>query len=73
MEDGEKQVYVAENVSRQSLTDISNAGTIFQSVRVRRSSIFSDIMDREFMESQPRYVLYCGILFWSIFLLSQII
>ena len=73
MEDGEKQVYVAENVSRQSLTDISNAGSILQPVRVRRSSIFSDIMDREFMERQSRYVLYCGILFWSVFLLSQII
>ena len=73
MEDGEKQVYVAENVSRQSLTDISNAGAILQPVRVRRGSILSDIMDRKFMESELRLVLYCGILFWSIFLLSQIV
>lgn len=73
MEDGEKQVYVAENVSRQSLTDISNDSTILQPIWVRRGSILSDIMDRKFMESQPRFVLCCGILFWSLFLLSQVI
>lgn len=73
MEDGEKQVYVAENVSRQSLTDISNDGTILEPIRVRRGSILSDIVDRKFMESQPRFVFYCGIVFWSIYLLSKII
>jgi hypothetical protein len=73
MEDGEKQVYVAKDVSGQPVTDISNTGTILQPIWVRRGSILSDIMDRKFMESQPRYVLYCGILFWSLFLLSKVI
>lgn len=73
MEDGEKQVYVAERVSRQPLTDISNAGSIFQSIWIRCRTIFSNIMDRKFMESELRVVLYCGILFWTLFLLSQII
>ena len=73
MEDGEKQVYVAENVSRQPVTNISNVSTIFQPIWVRCRSIFSNIMDRKFMESQLRVVLYCGILFWSLFLLSQVI
>ena len=73
MEDGEKQVYVAENVSRQSLTDISNDGTILKPIWVRRGSILSDIMDRKFMESQPRFVFYCGIVFWTLYLLSKVV
>ena len=73
MEDGEKQVYVAENVSRQSITNIFNVSTILQSIWIRCRSIFVNIMDRKFMESQLRVVLYCGVLFWSLFLLSKII
>lgn len=73
MEDGEKQVYVAEGVSRQPLTDISNASSIFQSIWIRCRSICSDIMDRKFMESKLRLVLYCGVVFWSLYLLSKII
>ena len=73
MEDGEKQVYVAENVSRQPVTNIFNVSTIFQSIWIRCGSIFSNIVDRKFMESQLRVVLYCGVLFWSLFLLSKVI
>ena len=73
MEDGEKQVYVAENVSRQSITNIFNVSTILQSIWIRCRSIFVNIMDRKFMESQLRVVLYCGVFFWSLFLLSKII
>ena len=50
-----------------------NAGTILQSVWIRCRTIFPNITDREFMESQFRIVLYCGILFWFIYLLHQII
>ena len=73
MEDGEKQVYVAENVSRQSITNIFNVSTILQSIWIRCRSIFVNIMDRKFMESQLRVVLYCGSIFWAIYLFSQII
>jgi hypothetical protein len=73
MEDGEKQVYVAEDVSRQPITNIFNVSIILQSIWIRCGSIFANIMDRKFMESQLRVVLYCGVLFWSLFLLSKII
>jgi hypothetical protein len=71
MADGEKRKNLESNSSGQHITDMSNAGTFFQPFWVRRRSIFSNIMDREFMESQSRLVLYCGTIFWVIFLLSQ--
>ena len=71
MEDGEKQVYVAENVSRQPVTNISNDCSIFQSIRIRCRTIFSNIMDRKFMESELRFVLYCGTFLWIVYLLSK--
>jgi hypothetical protein len=73
MEDGDKQKNVEKNVSRQSLSNIFNAGVVFQSIWVRCRSIFPDITDRKFMESELRFVLYCGTIFWILYLLSQII
>jgi hypothetical protein len=64
MEDGDKQKNVEKNVSRQSLSNIFNAGVVFQSIWVRCRSIFPDITDRKFMESELRFVLYCGTIFW---------
>jgi len=73
MDDGDKQTNVEKNVSRQSLPNIFNVGVVFQSVWVRCRSVFPNITDRKFMESELRFVLYCGIVFWVIYLLSQII
>ena len=50
-----------------------NAGTVLQSLWVRCRTIFPVATDRKFMESELRFVLYCGILFWVLYLLSQII
>jgi hypothetical protein len=72
MDDDEKQ-NLEKNLPRQSITTIFNASPILQSFWIRRDSIFFDIINRKFMESQLRVVLYCGILFWSLLLLSQII
>jgi len=73
MEDGDKQKNVEKNVSRQSLSNIFNVGIVFQSIWVRCRSIFPNITDRKFMESELRIVLYCGTFFWIVYLLSQII
>jgi hypothetical protein len=73
MGDGDEQKNVEKNVSRQSFSNIFNAGIIFQSIWVRCRSVFPNITDRKFMESELRFVLYCGIVFWVIYLLSQII
>ena len=50
-----------------------DAGSFLQSVWVRCRSIFPNITDRKFMESELRLVLYCGTFLWIIYLLSQII
>lgn len=48
-----------------------NAGTILQSLWVRCRSIFPTATDRQFMESELRFVLYCGILFWTLYLVYE--
>ena len=73
MEDGSKNKNVEKSVSRQSFPNIFNVGIVFQSIWVRCRSIFPDITDRKFMESELRFVLYCGGVFWILYLLSQII
>ena len=52
---------------------VPDASSLLQSFWIRCRSVFPNITDRKFMESQFRIVLYCGILFWLIHLLYQII
>jgi hypothetical protein len=73
MEDGEKNQNVEKDPPRQPIAGIFNARTIFQSFWIRCRSIFPDITDRKFMESELRLVLYCGTILWIVYLLSQII
>jgi hypothetical protein len=73
MEDGEKNQNVEKDPPRQPIAGIFNARTIFQSFWIRCRSIFPDITDRKFMESELRFVLYCGTILWIVYLLSQII
>ena len=49
-----------------------DAGTILQSVWVRCRTIFPAATDGKFMESELRFVLYSGFIFWGIHLLHQI-
>jgi len=48
-----------------------NAGTILQSIWVRCRTIFPNITDREFMESELRFVLYSGVILWSLYMAYQ--
>jgi hypothetical protein len=73
MDDGKQNENVEKYVSGQSLPNIFNVGIVFQSIWVRCRSIFPNITDRKFMESELRFVLYCGVIFWIIYLLSQVI
>ena len=45
-----------------------DAGTVLQSVWVRCRSIFPYATDRKFMESELRFVLYSGFIFWAVYL-----
>jgi len=73
MDDGKENKVMEKDISRQSFSDMFNAGTFFQSIWIRCGSIFSNITDRKFMERELRLVLYCGIVFWIINLLSKIV
>jgi len=48
-----------------------NAGTILQSVWIRCRTIFPNITDREFMESELRFVLYSGVILWGLYLVYE--
>ena len=50
-----------------------NAGSILQSFWVRCRTIFPNATDREFMESELRLVLYCGFIFWTLYLVYETI
>jgi hypothetical protein len=73
MDDANKQGNVAEDSPRESVSNIFNARFVFQSIWVRCRSVFPNITDRKFMESELRFVLYCGVVFWTVYLLSKII
>ena len=50
-----------------------NAGTILQSIWVRCRTIFPNITDRKFMESELRFVLYSGFILWTVYLAYEIL
>ena len=49
-----------------------NAGTILQSLWVRCRTIFPNITDRKFMEGELHFVLYSGVIFWTVYLAYEI-
>jgi hypothetical protein len=50
-----------------------DAGVILQSVWIRCRSIFPTATDRKFMESELRFVLYSGVVLWTLYLVYQTI
>ena len=50
-----------------------NAGTILQSVWVRCRTIFPNATDRKFMESELRFVLYSGVILWTLYMVYEAI
>jgi hypothetical protein len=50
-----------------------NASSILQSIWLRCRSIFPNSTDRKFMESELRFVLYSGVIFWVIYLFYEAI
>jgi hypothetical protein len=48
-----------------------DAGTILQSFWIRCRSIFPTATDRKFMESELRFVLYSGVVFWTLYMVYE--
>lgn len=59
------------NPDRQSSHLVHDAGSIFQPIRVRRSPVLANPSNWKFVESELRFVLYCGAIFWAVHLLSM--
>ena len=73
MEDGEKNQNVEKDPPRQPIAGIFNARAILQSFWIRCRSVFLNVVDREFMESQLYLVLCCGSILWFLLILEEII
>ena len=75
MDDGDKktqkQIIRKEAETGDLQGDDPLSSSVFQSVWVRCRTIFPNITNGKFMESELRYVLYCGIVLWLAHLLSQ--
>jgi hypothetical protein len=63
----EKQRKQNNAVQRHGIDDSS----ILQSFWVRCRTIFPNITDRKFMESELRFVLYSGVIFWTLYLVYE--
>jgi len=63
----EKQRKQNNAVQRYGIDDSS----ILQSFWVRCRTIFPNITDRKFMESELRFVLYSGVIFWTLYLVYE--
>ena len=75
MDDGDKQ-NKRNNIAKKQKDDAIQRlelvpSSFLQSFWVRCRSIFPDITDRKFMESELSYVLYCGMFFWIVYLLIE--
>ena len=73
MDDDSEKQNLEKNVSGQSLPNLFNVSVILQSFWIRCCSVFSNVMDRKFVESQLYFVLYCGSIFWTLLILEKII
>jgi hypothetical protein len=48
-----------------------DVGAVLQSFWIRCRTIFPAATDRKFMESELRFVLYSGFIFWAIYLFYE--
>ena len=62
-----------KNFSRQSFSALFNVSIILQSFWIRCRSVFLNVVDREFMESQLYLVLCCGSILWFLLILEEVI
>ncbi len=70
---GDKQVKKQREEKSSLKGSIFDVGTILQSFWVRCRTVFPNCTDGKFMESELRFVLYCGFLFWALYLIYEAI
>jgi hypothetical protein len=58
---------------KQAGNMVYDDSTLLQSLWLRHCSVLADKNHWKFMESELRYVLYCGTILWAIHLISMAI
>ena len=75
MDDGDSKNNQQAEKQRKQINVVQrygiNAGTILQSLWVRCRTIFPNATDRKFMESELRFVLYSGVIFWTLYMVYE--
>ena len=64
-----KKTRASSSVSKRHVPNVSS---ILQSFWIRCRTVFPNSTDGKFMEGELRFVLYCGIFLWSLYLLLTI-
>lgn len=72
MDDGESNQDVETSIFGESFNKVPYVGNVFQSIWIRCGSILSDCNNREFILRKFNFVLCIGVIFWSLFLISEI-
>jgi hypothetical protein len=72
MEDGESKTTREKSIYRKSVRKISNVSDVFQSIWIRHCSVPTDITNRKFVESELRFILSIGSIFWVIYFITKI-
>lgn len=57
----------------QISNSVDDGGSVLQSTGVRHSSVLVDTGNWKFVESELRFVLRCGVILWTIHIISTII
>jgi hypothetical protein len=73
MDDDKQNKDVEGDLDGESISASFDDGDVFQPTRIRHHPILSCLLDRGFMESKSRFVLYFGTLLWVIFLIEKTI
>ena len=70
--DGDQKTKISKRERKENVLfkrPILDVSSFLQSFWLRCRSVFPNTTDGKFMESELRFVLYCGIIFWLIHLL----
>ena len=73
MEDGDSEKNMEENFLGERLCKATYDGDVFQPMWIRRNTIFTNVTNREFVESKLGFILAIGTLLWVGFIIEKIL
>ena len=73
MEDGDSKINLEENFHGERICKTTYVRDVFQPIWIRRNTIFTNVTNREFVESKLGFILAIGTLFWVGFIIEKIL